>query len=69
MLEKGKRSQVRSRKALKEMGSERLVKRVHEAEIQGEEDEGKITLTLQLPMTHICIKDECGERTIALSSL
>ena len=49
VLEKVTRSQVRSRKALEEMGSEGLVKRVHETEMQGRRERGKnkmITLTL-----------------------
>ena len=41
VLEKVKRSQVRSRKALEEMGSEGLVKRVYETEMQGRREQGK----------------------------
>ena len=40
VLEKVKRSQVRWREALAEMGPERLVRRVYEAEMEGRREEG-----------------------------
>ena len=41
VLEKVKRSQVRWRQALAEMGPERLVRRVYEAEMEGRRGRGR----------------------------
>ena len=41
VLEKVKRSQVRWREALAEMGPERLVRRVYEAEMEGRRGRGR----------------------------